>query len=121
MHAKFGIVITHYDKETLYNFLKLRIAQLREELTETEDAFILKDPEEIVDGLIDLMVFTLGTLDLYGVDVDKAWRSVMDANLAKEVGIKEGRPNPFGLPDLKKGPDWIPPSHTGNHGLFASL
>ena len=34
----------------------------------------------------------------------------------KEVGIKESRPNPLGLPDLVKPKDWKGPSHEGNHG-----
>jgi hypothetical protein len=36
--------------------------------------------------------------------------------MAKEPGVKPGRPNRFGLPDLLKPAGWTPPSHEGNHG-----
>ena len=41
---------------------------------------------------------------------------IYSANMAKNVGVKPGRPNPFGLPDLIKPDGWIGPSHSGNHG-----
>jgi predicted HAD superfamily Cof-like phosphohydrolase len=75
----------------------------------------------MVDALIDVCVFAIGTLDLLGVDANKAWDSVYKANMNKNVGIKEGRPNPFGLPDLIKPEDWTPPSHEGNHGKFDQI
>ena len=80
------------------------------------DAIEAKDPEEIVDGLIDMCVFAIGTLDVFGVDANMAWNKVYEANAAKDVGVKEGRPNPFGLPDLIKPEGWTAPSHEGNHG-----
>ena len=40
--------------------------------------------------------------------------------MAKEVGRKESRPNPLGLPDLIKPEGWTAPSHEGNHGIIAS-
>ena len=78
----------------------------------------MHDPEEIVDGLIDLCVVAIGTLDAYGVDPYDAWDEVLDANMAKEPGVKEGRPNPLGLPDLLKPEGWTAPSHEGNHGIL---
>ncbi len=38
--------------------------------------------------------------------------------MAKERGIKPGRPNPLGLPDLMKPEGWVAPSHEGNHGIM---
>ena len=80
-----------------------------------------KDAEEIVDGLIDLCVVAIGTLDAYGVDPYKAWDEVLRANMDKFVGIKEGRPNPLGVPDLAKPEDWEAPNHLGNHGKFNDI
>ena len=77
------------------------------------------DAEEVVDGLIDLCVVAIGTLDALGVDPYKAWDEVHKANMAKEVGVKPTRPNPLGLPDLVKPEDWVGPSHKGNHGSLA--
>jgi hypothetical protein len=45
---------------------------------------------------------------------------VLEANMAKEVGRKESRPNPLGLPDLIKPEGWTAPSHEGNHGIISS-
>ena len=99
-------------------YLNFRLNMVREELDETCDAFTKGDPEEIVDGLIDLCVFAIGTLDVFGVDAHKAWDAIYEANMAKSPGVKEGRPNPFGLPDLIKPDGWTAPSHEDNHGDF---
>ena len=107
--------------EKLKSFLEFRVDFLREELDETETALISMDSEEIVDGLIDLCVVAIGTLDAFGIDPYKAWDEVLRANMAKEVGVKEGRPNPLGVPDLTKPDDWEAPSHEGNHGKLNDI
>jgi predicted HAD superfamily Cof-like phosphohydrolase len=120
MHVKYGVhewVKNNPDK--LKKYLEFRINFLQEELDETQQAaFIYEDPEEIVDGLIDLCVVAIGTLDAFGVDSNAAWDKVLKANMAKEVGVKPERPNPLGLPDLMKPEGWQPPSHKGNTGKF---
>ena len=74
MHAKFGVhkwvgqKVAAGDVESLRTFLKFRIDFLKEELTETEKAYETLDAEEIVDGLIDLCVVAIGTLDAFGID-----------------------------------------------------
>ena len=107
--------------EKLKEFLKFRIAFLQEELDETRQAYMLNDAEEVVDGLIDLCVVAIGTLDAFGVDPYKAWDEVLYANMRKNVGVKAERPNPLGLPDLVKPEDWEAPSHKGNHGKFNNI
>jgi len=102
-------------------FLDFRIDFIREELEETEAALVSMDAEEIVDGLIDLCVVAIGTLDAFGVDPYKAWDEVLQANMAKEVGKKPSRPNPLGVPDLVKPDNWKAPSHKGNHGKFNDI
>lgn len=122
MHDKFGVHdwiknrLKLEDYESLNEFLKFRIKFLEEELNETKDAVNNKDPEEVVDGLIDLCVIAIGTLDIFKVNVDKAWRSVHSANMAKESGVKASRPNPLGLPDMIKPENWKGPDHSDNHG-----
>ena len=122
MHYKFGVKEwfekNKHDKELMNNYLNFRLAMCKEELDETMDAIEAKDPEEIVDGLIDLCVFAIGTLDIFGVDANEAWDRVYEANMAKSPGVKEGRPNPFGLPDLIKPEGWTAPTHEANHGNF---
>ena len=107
--------------EKLKEFLKFRVAFLQEELDETREAYMIGDAEEVVDGLIDLCVVAIGTLDAFGVDPYKAWDEVLKANMQKEVGKKSTRPNPLGVPDLVKPNDWKAPSHKGNHGKFNDI
>ena len=124
MHNKFGVkewFEANKDNNVMMReYLNFRLNMVREELDETRDAFTKGDPEEIVDGLIDLCVFAIGTLDVFGVDAHKAWDAVYKANMEKSPGVKEGRPNPFGLPDLIKPDGWTAPSHEDNHGDFAN-
>jgi hypothetical protein len=122
MHEKFGVydVVDNMDKDKLKVFLEFRASCIQEELDELQDAIQAGNAEGAVDALIDIAVFTLGTLDLFSVNAHKAWADVMIANMNKTAGIKEGRPNPLGLPDLIKNPDWIAPSHEGNHGHVAT-
>ena len=123
MHMKYGVkkwmqaeMQSDIDWRKLNKFMEFRIKMMQEELDETKKAYEDKNEEEIVDGIIDLCVFAIGTLEVFGVDANKAWDEVYKANMSKEVGIKEGRPNPLGLPDLVKPEGWKGPSHEGNYG-----
>ena len=121
MHKKYGVdKWMNEEKKSnwsrLSKYMDFRIKMMQEELDETRAAFENKNEEEVVDGIIDLCVFAIGTLEVFGVDANKAWDQVYKANMSKEVGIKEGRPNPLGLPDLVKPEGWEGPTHKGNHG-----
>lgn len=122
MHNKFGVKewfeANKDNKDLMDKYLRFRLSMCKEELDETLAAVATKDPEEIVDGLIDLCVFAIGTLDVFNIDAHKAWDAVYEANMSKSPGVKEGRPNPFGLPDLIKPDGWTAPSHEDNHGDF---
>lgn len=104
--------------DLINEFIDFRMGLLTEEYVETRQAHIAKDPEEFVDGLIDLMVIAMGTLELLDVDVNKAWDAVLIANMSKKCGVKKGRPNPLGLPDMLKPKCWVAPDHSDNHGLL---
>ena len=124
MHEKFKFHETtdEFDIEKFWELMEFRYKFLYEELVkEGRSAITNKDFEEIVDFLIDLSVVAIGTLDLMNVDVQKAWDRVHAANMAKERGIKPGRPNPLKLPDLMKPEGWKAPSHKDNHGPFSKL
>jgi len=127
MYDKYGFneSIEKMDFDTKLDLLDFRIDLLKEELNETELATgyggLEFNADEVVDGLIDLIVVAAGTLDHFGVDSQKAWDAVHKANNSKEVGIKEGRPNPLGLPDLTKPEGWVGPSHLDNLGLFKEM
>ena len=109
MHMKFGVNDWQYDhaddKELMQKYIKFRMDMIQEE----------------VDGLIDMCVFAIGTLNVFGMDSQKAWDAVHNANMAKVPGVKESRPNPFGMPDLIKPEGWEGPSHEGNHGDLPNI
>jgi hypothetical protein len=120
MHQYYGVndAVENLSKSDLASFIQFRYDFLQEEVNEGKAAIIERNSEEIVDSLIDIIVVAVGTLDLLQVDFQKAWFEVLQANMNKHVGVKEGRPNPLSLPDLVKMPGWTPPDHTGNHGLI---
>lgn len=109
------------DMKKLQQLLAFRLDFVEEEFEETLKAFADKNPEEIVDGLIDIIVIALGTLDMFNVDTDWAWEKVHNANMNKEVGVKPGRPNPLGLPDLIKPEGWTAPNHSENTGILTRV
>lgn len=125
MHAKYGVhdwIEDNMDNaEIMQKFLDFRLKFLEEELNETKAAAQYdRNASEVVDGLIDLCVIAIGTLDAFNVDAQKAWEAVHAANMAKEVGVKESRPNPLGLPDLIKPEGWKGPEHHDNTGYLGN-
>lgn len=120
MHRKFGVktAVSEFDKEKLEKFLQFRVDFLQEELDEMKTA---EKAEDVVDALIDLCVVAIGTLDAFNVNSYEAWNRVHEKNMQKEVGIKESRPNPLGLPDLIKPEGWESPTHFDNIGLLDTI
>lgn len=118
MHKHFGVenCVGEMTVNERKRFMELRLRMMQEELDETKKAWTNEDNEEVVDGIIDLCVFAIGTLDLFNINAEAAWQAVLIANMTKEVGIKEGRDNPFNLPDLTKPDGWKAPEHKGNTG-----
>jgi len=98
--------------------LAFRMSLLEEEFGETLGAYEGGDAEELVDGLIDIVVIAIGTLIMSGVNPEKAWLEVYRANMSKARGIKTGRDNEF---DVYKPEGWEPPDHSDNHGDLDKL
>lgn len=126
MHNKYGVneAVRNMAPEHLRAFLNFRINFLQEELDELKSACegnVPYSPPDIVDALIDLCVVAIGTMDAFDADTYTAWDRVHTANMAKEVGIKEGRPNPLGLPDLIKPDGWTSPYHDDCVGFMNNL
>jgi len=120
MHDKFKVkdTVNGMNADMLSKFWKFRLDCIQEEVDETVNA---ETADDAVDGLIDMIVFALGTLNAFGVDEHLAWTRVHLANIVKEPGIKEGRPNEFGFPDLIKPEGWKAPSHVDNVGLLSKV
>lgn len=127
MHRKFGVnkrvaELISENPKSLIEFLRFRLDFLQEEIDETRDKGLLaRNPEEIVDGLVDLVVVAIGTADAFSIDFNEAWNRVHNANMAKEPGIKPERPNPHGFPDLIKPDGWVGPNHEGLHGYLPAV
>jgi predicted HAD superfamily Cof-like phosphohydrolase len=117
MHHKYGVreVVNKFDANKLATYLEFRTNFLQEELNELK---VAKTADDAVDALIDLCVVAIGTLDAFDVNAYTAWDRVHAANMNKQVGIKESRPNPLGLPDLIKPEGWTAPTHADNGGLL---
>lgn len=106
------------DPEKLKALLKFRLDFIKEELTESYEA---KNADDLVDGLVDIIVVALGTLDAFQVDATEAWNRVLEANMTKVGGINPTRPNAFGLPDLIKPGNFQAPTHADNVGMLAEI
>jgi predicted HAD superfamily Cof-like phosphohydrolase len=113
--------ITKASDEDKMSYLQFRANFIQEELDELFAAIDNKESDEVVDALIDIIVIALGSLDAFDVDIKKAWKSVHYANMQKEIGVKDTRPNPLGLPDLVKPKNWQAPQHFDNVGKLDFL
>lgn len=116
LQAKYGFNHSPFDIQKLW----FRGEQMEEELSEFGEAVSQGDADAVVDALIDLTVFALGTLAIAGVDIQEAWDEVHVANMSKERGTKPGRENSGGW-DLIKPEDWEAPSHDGNTGFISDI
>ncbi|QIG69705.1 putative NTP pyrophosphohydrolase protein [Rhizobium phage RHph_I46] len=131
MHEKFGFheTVDSFDKDKFLKFLDFRASsQIQEEVNEYLKAIedyryaeerddkeaMIAAIQEINDAIIDILVFTFGTatFTMTQDEVEKSYQTVMEANLKKERGIKPGRPNKWGLPDLLKPEGWVSPDIT---------
>lgn len=101
-------------------FLAFRMRFLLEEVLETIKACEYEEPEQIVDGLIDLIVVAAGTLTIAGVDSQKAWNEVRRANMEK---VRLDNPNRHGSggADLVKPNGWEAPDHSENIGCLGEI
>jgi len=90
---------------------KLSMHQLREEITEIEEAFEKGDFIGILDGLIDLEYFLLGVFYKNGINESvhaELFDAVHQANLLKKIGTKEGREG-YDAADAIKPDSWTNP------------
>jgi len=125
MHNKFQVtefINSNSDnKLLLQKFLKFRLDFIKEELDETFDAYFNRNDVEVLDGLIDILVVTLGTLDVFKCDTPKAWENIHNSNMSKTPGVNLTRPNNFSLPDMVKGKDFKKPDIKNYTGLLKQI
>lgn len=90
-------------------FLKNQLDFLTEELTESKEAFVDGDAEAFFDGILDIAVVAIGTLEFAARGRGReGWIRVMNKNFAKEIGSNPKRPDSGGV-DLIKPEGWTPP------------
>lgn len=104
-HNKFGF---HNGWQPTFHNLDQRAGMMQEELDEYREALGERDKVKLVDAVIDLIYFAVGTLDLLNVDFDGHWDAVQFANMQKIRGTKSTRPNSNGF-DCIKPEGWVPP------------
>ena len=123
LNEKFGIniAVKSLPPKLKDQYLAFRINFLIEELQELQVAHVNKNPEGVVDALIDLIYVALGTLNTLEIDTQKAWDRVHFANMLKEPGENKTRKNSFNLRDLIKPKDWKEPYHKDNIGMLGEI
>jgi len=104
-HLKFGF---HNGWQPTIHNLDQRAGMMEEELSEYREALAERDKVKLVDAVIDLIYFAVGTLDLLDVDFDGHWDAVQLANMQKVRGTKSTRPNSLGF-DCIKPEGWVAP------------
>lgn len=79
-HNKYGFAVgVGFDT----NLLLRRLAFISEETGELARAIMTNDNNEIVDALVDLMYFILGTGVILGVDLEGVFAEVHQKNMTK--------------------------------------
>lgn len=107
------------DAELTEETVDYRMALFEEEAQETIGAWRTSNPEELVDGHIDVIVIALGNLAIFGVNFDRAFDQVMKANMAKEIGKRKETDPEEG--SIYKPEGWVGPDHSDNHGALDEL
>lgn len=106
MHTKFELANTTGPTHLTPEEKVFRLRAMQEELTEYLDSSELVDE---YDALLDLLVFTVGTLERHGFPLLAGFQAVMEANLKKELaGSAEASKRGFSR-DLVKPAGWTGP------------
>lgn len=90
---------------------RLSMSQLKEEITEIQEAYLKQDLTGVIDGLIDLEYFLLGVFYKVGLeeqDHSAMFKIVHMANMRKKMGQNQSRPG-FDSADAIKPEDWQSP------------
>lgn len=114
---KFNFTSENMNRDKLF----FRYSLADEEVREMFTAMNLGDADGIVDALIDQIYIAYGTLNLLGIDIDKAFARVHAANMKKERGEKPRRYKMKQEYDVIKPEGWIAPTHRDNIGILKNL
>lgn len=109
MYQKFGFTVNMRGTILPRHILMSRAEFLQEELDELKEAIESGDLLNQIDALIDLVVVAKGTAAMMGLRWKYHWDEVHRANMMKQPGNREKRPNLS--EDLIKPPGWYGPDH----------
>lgn len=102
---KIGDNPVEYEKNMAF-----RRSLLAEELDELDEALDLGIMSDIIDAYLDIIYIVAGTItQLDVIDPETAWNIVHSANMQKERGVKETRPDSDGY-DVIKPDGWEDPN-----------
>ena len=88
-----------------------RIARLKAQIGEMEDAYEAKDLTGYIDGLTDLIYFAFGGFIRMGIppaQIGEIFDAVHSVNMQKVPGVKKGREGFDGVADAVKSEDVLP-------------
>ena len=88
--------------------ITLRLALIKEELSELEDAIDKKNITEVADALTDILYVTYGAGHSFGIDLDKCFEEVQKSNMSKLD--KNGKPIYNKDGKVIKGPKYFKPN-----------
>ena len=104
----------HYDMQQIgedvtrqKDFLKFRKDFLQEEIDELTLAIDSNDADGVVDSIISLLFVGITTLDLLGVDVNKAWKEVFGCEHEQDLANPDGCVVSNHIDNLGVMKDWI--------------
>jgi predicted HAD superfamily Cof-like phosphohydrolase len=86
---------------------KLRIDLIKEELNELQEAMKNNDLLEVADALTDILYVTYGAGHAFGINLDKCFEEVQNANMSK-LG-ENGQPIYNDSGKVMKGPNYFKP------------
>lgn len=88
---------------------KFRLAFLKEEIAEFEQACERKDLVEAFDALIDLVYVAIGTAEIFNLPFQEGWDIVHAANMQKIRVRHESDSKRGSIYDIVKPDGWLPP------------
>ena len=106
MHEKFDLQNNAGPQRLTEEEKKFRIVALREEISEYEESTELVDE---YDALIDLLVFTVGTFERQGFNLQDGFDAVMQCNMQKNLAGSDANSKRGFKRDLVKPEGWIGP------------
>ena len=92
------------------NVIKLRLALIKEEFEELNDAINKKNLLEVADALTDILYVTYGAGHAFGINLDKCFQEVQNSNMSK-LGL-DGKPIYNEKGKVMKGPKYFKPNLT---------